>query len=70
MDTGFAGPGKYRKTKLGTILYFSSKDELKKLFEKYFVIIDLRTVKISGKFEPHIFNYVLAEKNRIIKDKR
>jgi len=61
-DTAFAGTGKYRKTKFGTILYFSSQDELKKLFQKYFVIIDLRTVKISGKFEPHVFNYVFAEK--------
>jgi len=61
-DTAFAGAGKYRKTNLGTILYFSSKNELKKLFENYFTVIDLRTVEILGKFEPHIFNYVLAEK--------
>ncbi len=61
-DTAFAGTGKYRKTNLGTILYFSSQDELKKLFEKYFAVIDLRTVEIPGKFEPHIFNYVFAEK--------
>jgi SAM-dependent methyltransferase len=61
-DTAFESSAKYRKTSLGTTLYFSSEDELRKLFEMYFVIIDLRTVEISGKFQPHIFNYVLAEK--------
>jgi SAM-dependent methyltransferase len=61
-DTGFGGAGKYRKTRLGTILYFSSEDELKKLFESFFQIKDLRTIKIEGKFEPHIFNYVFMER--------
>jgi SAM-dependent methyltransferase len=61
-DTSFEGSAKYRKTSLGTTLYFSSEDELRKLFEMYFVIIVLRTVEISGKFQPHIFNYVFAEK--------
>jgi len=61
-DAGFTGSGKYRKTKLGTILYFSSEHELRELFETYFVIIDLRTVQISGKFEPHIFNYLFTER--------
>lgn len=61
-DTAFAGTGKYRRTNLGATLYFSSQNELKKLFENYFTIIDLMTVEIPGKFEPHIFNYVFAEK--------
>ncbi len=61
-DTAFESSAKYRKTSLGTTLYFSGKDELRQLLEVHFVIIDLRTVEISGKFQPHIFNYVFAEK--------
>lgn len=61
-DTGFGGSGKFRKTSLGSVLYFSSEDELRELFESYFQVIDLRTIKISGKFESHIFNYVFMER--------
>ncbi|MHC4913504.1 MAG: class I SAM-dependent methyltransferase [Planctomycetota bacterium] len=61
-DTGFEGSGKYRKTDVGSVIYFSSEDELRKLFETHFQIIDLRTVQISGKFESHIFNYAFMEK--------
>jgi SAM-dependent methyltransferase len=61
-DTGFGGSGKFRKTSLGSVLYFSSEDELRELFKSYFKVIDLRTIEISGKFEPHIFNYVFMER--------
>lgn len=61
-DTGFGESGKYRKTQLGSVLYFSCEDELRELFKTYFQIIDLRTVEISGKFESHIFNYVFMGK--------
>ena len=61
-DAGFGGPGKCRKTRLCTVLYFSSEDELKELFKPYFRIIDLRTVEVSGKFGPHIFNYAFMGK--------
>ncbi|MEE9370024.1 MAG: class I SAM-dependent methyltransferase [Sedimentisphaerales bacterium] len=61
-DTGFGGSGKYRKTQLGSVLYFSCEDELRELFKAYFQIIDLRTVEISGKFESHIFNYVFMKR--------
>ena len=61
-DTGFVGSGKYRKTPLGSVLYFSCEDELRGLFEPYLQIIDLRTVEISGKFESHVFNYVFMER--------
>ena len=61
-DTGFGGSGKYRKTRLGSFLYFSCEDELKQFFEPYFQIIDIRTVEISGKFESHIFNYAFMER--------
>lgn len=61
-DPQFGGSGKYRETPLGTILYFSSEDELRDLFDPYFNIIDLRTIEISGKFAPHIANYTFMEK--------
>ncbi len=61
-DTGFAGSGKRRQSQLDTALYFSSEDQLKKLFETHFNIIDLRTIEIAGKFEPHIFNYVFMQR--------
>jgi len=61
-DPQFGGSGKFRKTPLGTVLYFSSEDELKVLFESYFEINELKTIEISGKFGPHIANYVFMEK--------
>ena len=63
-DKGFEGSGNYRNTQFGSTLYFSSEDELRDLFSPEFRIIDLRTVEIAGKFEPHIFNYVFMEKKQ------
>ena len=57
-DPQFGGSGKYRKTSLGTVLYFSSEDELRDLFEPYFSIEELKVIAISGKFAPHLVNYV------------
>ena len=61
-DPQFGGSGKYRKTSLGTILYFSSEDELRDLFEPYFFIEELKVIEISGKFAPHLVNYAFMEK--------
>lgn len=61
-DTSFEGAGKYRKTPLGSVLYFSDEDELRELFEPHFEIIDLRTIEISGKFKSHTFNYCFMER--------
>lgn len=61
MDTAFEGTEKYRKTPSGSVLYFSSEDELKKLFSPHFKILDLRTVEIVGKLT-HVFNYCFMEK--------
>ena len=56
-DTGYESSEKFRTTKIGSILYFSSEGELRELFEPYFKIIELKTVEIEGKFQSHIFNY-------------
>ncbi len=63
-DPGFGGSGKYRKTRLGTILYFSSKDELRDLFERYFYIKKLETIEIKGKPTSHIANYAFMQKRK------
>ena len=52
-DPDFGGEGKYRKTPLGTTLYFSSEQELRKLFEPKFHVQKLSTSKIAGKYGPH-----------------
>ncbi|MHC4757477.1 MAG: class I SAM-dependent methyltransferase [Planctomycetota bacterium] len=61
-DKGFEGEGKYRKTFIGSTLYFSSEEELRKLFSPYFEIMELRTIEIDGKLETHTFNYVFMKK--------
>lgn len=61
-DPCFGGQGKYRETPLGTVLYFSSKEELKNLFRSHFNIIELKTIEIRGKPIPHIANYVFMER--------
>lgn len=61
-DPQFGGSGKYRETPLGTILYFSSEDELRDLFKPYFNIKELGTIEIRGKFAPHPANYAFVER--------
>ena len=53
-DGAFGGVGKFRETRLGTRLYFSSEDEMRTLFEPLFRIDDLQTVQVDGKWEPHL----------------
>jgi len=57
-DPQFGGTGKYRETRLGTILYFSSETELRDLFKPYFRIEELNTVQVKGKYGDHIAVYV------------
>ncbi len=61
-DPQFGGSGKGRETRLGTILYFSSEDELRDLFDPYFNIKELKTIELMGKSAPHLANYAFMEK--------
>jgi 2-polyprenyl-3-methyl-5-hydroxy-6-metoxy-1,4-benzoquinol methylase len=68
LSTGFSredehfGTGPYRKTPLGTMLYFSSEDELRELFSRYFSILELKPIQIPGKTTPHSAIFCLMEK--------
>ena len=61
-DATFGGTGKYRNTSLGTTLYFSSENEIEKLFRPHFQILDLRTLEINAEFGIHHVNYCFMEK--------
>ncbi len=62
-DPQFGGKGKFRKTQLGTTLYFSSESEIKDLFSPYFVIKELKTIEINTKFASHYVIYSLSERH-------
>jgi 2-polyprenyl-3-methyl-5-hydroxy-6-metoxy-1,4-benzoquinol methylase len=55
-DPAFGGNGKYRTTNLGTVLYFSSQEELEALYSFRFHILQIDAVEISGKYSAHIVN--------------
>lgn len=62
----FGGAGKYRKTPLDTVLYFSSESEIVSLVEPLFEIKELETVEIQGKFAPHRAIYAFMKKRQNI----
>lgn len=62
MDKNFGGVGKFRDTSIGTKLYFSSKEEIKKLMEKHFNIIELKEVELNGNPIPHQVIFCLMQK--------
>lgn len=49
-DPQFGGHGKTRKTPVGTILYFSSEDEIRDLIAPFFDIRSLKTIEVAAKF--------------------
>ncbi|HUH78689.1 MAG TPA: class I SAM-dependent methyltransferase [Methanoregula sp.] len=59
-DPQFGGTGKYRKTGIGTTLYFSSEAEIRALFSPYFAIRELRTIDVPGKYGTHRAVYALS----------
>jgi len=62
MSDQFGGVGKYRRTPLGTMLYFSSEEEIDALVSSRFKIVELKTVDIEGKAALHKAVYALATK--------
>jgi len=62
----FGGPRKkYRKSPLGTKLYYSSQSELQELFKHHFHIVEVKIIKMTGgKGQAHIGNYFFMEKSR------
>jgi SAM-dependent methyltransferase len=61
-DPDFGGSGKYRKTPLGTTLYFSSEEEIERLFSQKFRVLELDTTAIVGKYGPHMAVVALLER--------
>jgi len=61
-DPQFGGTGKFRTTPIGTTLYFSSESELRDLFSPFFLIHELKTIEVSGRFGPHRAVYVFLER--------
>jgi cyclopropane fatty-acyl-phospholipid synthase-like methyltransferase len=61
-DTAFEGAGKYRSTRFGHKVYLSSADELWKLWQPFFAVLDFRVLDIRGKSMSHVFNYCLMQR--------
>jgi SAM-dependent methyltransferase len=61
-DPNFGGVGKVRKTPIGTMLYFSSKKELRQLFTPLFRITALKEIEVPGNPVPHKAMYALMER--------
>ncbi len=61
-DPQFGGSGKFRTTGIGTVLYFSSEDELLELFSPEFLILELRAITIPGKWGDHVANFGFMER--------
>ena len=53
LDQDFGGEGKYRKTPMDTVLYFSSEKEIEQILEANFEIMDITTTEIAGKYGTH-----------------
>lgn len=60
-DPQFGGKGKFRKTPVGTTLYFSSEPELRDLFSSHFAIRELKTIEVGGKYGSHYAVYTLMK---------
>lgn len=61
-DPQFGGMGKYRKTSLDSELYFSSEEELMKLFSLFFDINEFKVMEF-GVSSLHVVNFVFMGKN-------
>lgn len=61
-NTQFGGVWKYRKTPIGTVLYFSNEAEIETLFSRLFSIEELKSVDIQGKQGIHKAIYTLMRR--------
>jgi cyclopropane fatty-acyl-phospholipid synthase-like methyltransferase len=61
-DSAFGGKGKIRETPLGTMLYFSTLNELIELFSGRFKVLESKVIGIRGLPDEHRANYILAQK--------
>ena len=61
-DPAFGDSGKYRRTPIGTVLYFSSEEELRGLFEPCFNLRLLKTAEIEGKMGQNLMIVAFMEK--------
>lgn len=61
-DPQFGDAGKFRKTKLGTTLYFSSESEIRDLLSPYFVIQELKTIEIKAIVGSHYIISALSKR--------
>jgi SAM-dependent methyltransferase len=61
-DSAFGGEGRIRTTPLGTVLCFSSDDELRSLLEPAFEIVELQTIVVGGKTASHAVVWAHARK--------
>ncbi len=63
-DPQFGGTGKYRKTPLDTVLYFSNENEIESVFKEYFIIEKLKTIEVKGKHANHKAIYAFMRKKK------
>lgn len=62
-DPYFGGKEKFRRTPIGTVLYFSNLDELHSLYKPHFEILESKIIHSPGKAEkPHAFCWSLLRK--------
>ncbi|MFZ0005704.1 MAG: class I SAM-dependent methyltransferase [Methanoregula sp.] len=61
-DPQFGGTGKYRSTRIGTTLYFSSESEIRDLVSPFFSIRELKTIQVASRSGPHCVVYLLTNR--------
>lgn len=59
-STQFGGAGKYRKTPIGTVLYFTNEAEMEALLGRLFHVEELKSVDVEGKHGVHKAVYALV----------
>ena len=63
-DAYFEGTGKIRDTDRGTRIYLSTEDELKRLWQPYFEIVDFHIIDNMNYPIAHVFNFAVLKKKQ------